>query len=419
MPFGILCVQADAMERFGAAYGAAAVTAVLRAVAQSVESSLRPTDFVGHAGGNIFLAMLTEYTGPDLSKIAERLRNTINNMKIAWWGEELPVTASFGGATVVIGDDETSLLKTAEDALAKSVAAGGGSGVDANGIGALDHVCNSSHHHHQEKGRAWRAPRRRVESGPCGLRDGHDGALHRSLAAEQQQTGARGRRWLFQASYRQVKESRERHGGGWGKLCRKQRQYAAAEGTIAEGYPGGSEFRQVEQPIDMTVTNEGLRIELMESAKGTFYDIGSLNLNTDGRDIVVVLAQELGKLPNKLAIEGPTDAKSHSNGRNYSNWELSADRANAARRLMQVNGIGENQVTQVRGFADQRMRKLDAPLDPSNRRISLIVQYLVKLEPGYTTASGAGAAAPGTGTTTTDAKKSADPLAAAFAAPSH
>jgi diguanylate cyclase (GGDEF)-like protein len=129
MPFGILCVQADAMERFGAAYcaayGAAAVTAVLRAVAQSVESSLRPTDFVGHASGNIFLAMLTEYTGPDLSKIAERLRNTINNMKIACWGDELPVTASFEGATVVIGDDETSLLERAEDALAKSVAAGG------------------------------------------------------------------------------------------------------------------------------------------------------------------------------------------------------------------------------------------------------------------------------------------------------
>lgn len=163
-------------------------------------------------------------------------------------------------------------------------------------------------------------------------------------------------------------------------------------------------FDRLKNHIDMTVTNEGLRIEPMESAKGTFYDIGSPNLNTDGRDIVVVLARELGKLPNKLAMEGHTDAKSYSNGRNYSNWELSADRANAARRPMQLNGIGENQVTQVRGFPDQRLRKLDAPLYPSNRRISLIVRYLVKLEPGYPTAAGAGEAAPGTGTTTTDAK---------------
>jgi chemotaxis protein MotB len=148
-------------------------------------------------------------------------------------------------------------------------------------------------------------------------------------------------------------------------------------------------FDKLKNHIDMTVTNEGLRIELIESAKGTFYDIGSANLNSDGRDIVLVLAQELGKLPNKLAIEGHTDAKAYSQGHNYSNWELSSDRANAARRLMQLNGIGENQVTQVRGFADQRLRKLDAPLDPSNRRISLIVQYLVKPEPENATVAGA------------------------------
>jgi diguanylate cyclase len=113
------------MERLGAAYRAAAVTAALRAVAQTVEGSLRPTNFVGHAGGNIFLAVLTEYTGPDLNKTAERLKNTINNMKIAWWGDELPVTDSFGGATVVRRDNEKSLLKRPESALAESLAAGG------------------------------------------------------------------------------------------------------------------------------------------------------------------------------------------------------------------------------------------------------------------------------------------------------
>ena len=125
MPCSILCIQVDAMERFGAAYGVAAVTAALRAVAQTVESSLRPTDFVGHAGGNIFLAVLTEYTGLDLNKTAERLKHTVNNMKIAWWGDELPVTASFGGTTVVSGDSEKSLLQRAEGALRRSIAAGG------------------------------------------------------------------------------------------------------------------------------------------------------------------------------------------------------------------------------------------------------------------------------------------------------
>src|SRR5271169_3315941 len=169
-------------------------------------------------------------------------------------------------------------------------------------------------------------------------------------------------------------------------------------------------FDKLKNHIDMTVTNEGLRIELMESAKGTFYEIGSANLNRDGRDIVIVLAQELGKLPNRLAIEGHTDAKAYSKGNNYSNWELSADRANAARRLMQLNGVGDTQVTQVRGFADQRLRKKTAPLDPSNRRISVIVQYLVKPGTEDATVAGAGDAVPGT---KGDAAKPADGKTAA------
>jgi chemotaxis protein MotB len=186
-------------------------------------------------------------------------------------------------------------------------------------------------------------------------------------------------------------------------------------------------FDKLKNHIDMTVTNEGLRIELMESAKGTFYDIGSANLNSDGGDIVLVLAQELGKLPNKLAIEGHTDAKAYTQGRNYSNWELSSDRANAARRLMQLNGIGENQVTQVRGFADQRLRTPDAPLDPSNRRISLIVQYLVKPEPEGATVAGAAEAVSAKNAAVTktpaekasDQQKPAEPPAAEPASPPH
>ena len=137
-------------------------------------------------------------------------------------------------------------------------------------------------------------------------------------------------------------------------------------------------FDKLRNHIDMTVTNEGLRIELLESAKGTFFDIGSPELNSDGHDLLVILSQELGKLPNKLAIEGHTDSKPYSANGRYTNWELSADRANSARRLMQISGIRADQVTQVRGFADQRLRKPDAPLDPINLRVSLIVQYLVK-----------------------------------------
>ena len=139
-----------------------------------------------------------------------------------------------------------------------------------------------------------------------------------------------------------------------------------------------NDFEKLKSHVEMTITSEGLRIELMESASGTFFDSGSPKLNSDGRDLLVTLAQELSKLPNKISIEGHTDSKPYALKGNYSNWELSTDRANAARRLMQASGIGPGQITQVRGFADQRLRKLDAPLDPSNRRVSLIVQYTPK-----------------------------------------
>jgi chemotaxis protein MotB len=139
-----------------------------------------------------------------------------------------------------------------------------------------------------------------------------------------------------------------------------------------------NDFEKLKSHVEMTITSEGLRIELMESASGTFFDSGSPQLNADGRELLITLAQELGRLPNKMSIEGHTDSKPYATSGTYSNWELSTDRANAARRLMQVNGVGANQVTQVRGFADQRLRKLDNSLDPSNRRVSLIVQYTPK-----------------------------------------
>jgi chemotaxis protein MotB len=139
-----------------------------------------------------------------------------------------------------------------------------------------------------------------------------------------------------------------------------------------------SDFEKLKNHIEMTVTTEGLRIELSESASGTFFNSGSPKLNADGQELLAMLAGEVGKLPNKLSIEGHTDSQPYAPSAAYGNWELSSDRANAARRVMQANGIRPDQVTQVRGFADQRLRKPDAPLDPANRRISLIVQYLIQ-----------------------------------------
>jgi chemotaxis protein MotB len=135
-------------------------------------------------------------------------------------------------------------------------------------------------------------------------------------------------------------------------------------------------FDKLSKQIEMTITSEGLRIELLEEENGTFFDLGDATPSSSGRELLTTLAQEIGKLPNRVSIEGHTDSKPYQGIGYYSNWELSADRANAARRIMREAGLAENQVEQVRGFADQHLRNKAEAMDPANRRISLIVQYL-------------------------------------------
>jgi chemotaxis protein MotB len=136
------------------------------------------------------------------------------------------------------------------------------------------------------------------------------------------------------------------------------------------------ELEKLKDQVQMTVTNEGLRIELLETEKGMFFESGRPMPTSFGKELLELLAKEIGKLPNHLLIEGHTDARPYVSENGYSNWELSADRANAARRIMQVTGIRADQITEVRGYAAQKLRKPDAPDDASNRRISVTVKYL-------------------------------------------
>jgi chemotaxis protein MotB len=135
-----------------------------------------------------------------------------------------------------------------------------------------------------------------------------------------------------------------------------------------------AELQKLSKQIEITITPEGLRIELLEGKDGTFYQSGSPQLSTSGQELVALLAGELKTIPNALLIEGHTDATPYASETGYSNWELSADRANAARRLLQQDGVRGDQVTQVRGYADQMLRVKSNPYDPTNRRISILVK---------------------------------------------
>ena len=135
------------------------------------------------------------------------------------------------------------------------------------------------------------------------------------------------------------------------------------------------ELEKLKDQVDMTVTGEGLRIELLESEIGTFFESGNARPTETGGDMLKMLAAQMGRMPNKLLIEGHTDARPYASKGGYSNWELSAARANSVRRLMQETGVRGDQVAEVRGYADQRLRNKKDPDSASNRRVSIVVKY--------------------------------------------
>lgn len=165
------------------------------------------------------------------------------------------------------------------------------------------------------------------------------------------------------------------HGSGENFFVRKQ-DMAKIKDELQNKIRQVSNFEKFSKQVDMTITNEGLRIELLEEAKGTFFDLGDAKPSPSGKELLTTLATEIGKLPNRVSIEGHTDSKPYQGEAYYSNWELSVDRANAARRILCESGLRADQVEQVRGFADQNLRNKEDSTDPANRRISLIVQYL-------------------------------------------
>jgi chemotaxis protein MotB len=165
-------------------------------------------------------------------------------------------------------------------------------------------------------------------------------------------------------------------GGSGENLTLSKENMGNLKSDLDSAMRGMPDFNLIKDQVKMTVAGEGLRIELMETEKGMFFERGLADPSGNGREILIMMAKELGKLPNTLMIEGHTDAKPFTDRKDYSNWELSVDRANAARRLMLENGLRLDQVKQVRGFADQRLLKPEDPEDASNRRISVIVQYV-------------------------------------------
>jgi chemotaxis protein MotB len=154
----------------------------------------------------------------------------------------------------------------------------------------------------------------------------------------------------------------------------KQAMTLAAR-SILDALEKEKEFQRLRKNIKIQFTSEGLRIILNESENSpAFFEPGSAKLLQKSAIILVTIAREIGKLENHIVLEGHTDAGLLGQD-GYSNWELSADRANSARALMEVSGLYTSQVRQVRGFADSEPMITNNPSDQRNRRVTILVLY--------------------------------------------
>ena len=133
------------------------------------------------------------------------------------------------------------------------------------------------------------------------------------------------------------------------------------------------ELNKYKDQIIMQITRDGLQIQIVDKDSRPMFDSGSDVIKPYMDDILKALADTLRAVPNKISITGHTDAQVFVNNKHYSNWELSADRANAARRVMEKGGVKESQVAQVVGLASSVPYDAANPNDPINRRISILV----------------------------------------------
>src|SRR4029079_18969433 len=129
--------------------------------------------------------------------------------------------------------------------------------------------------------------------------------------------------------------------------------------------------------IEIVKTNDGLRIKLAEGANGQeFFALASAIMTPTMKRTLEVIAQELSPLRNPIIVEGHTDAAQFAGL--YSNWELSADRAHAARRTLEGAVLNRARVVEVRGMADRQLRNSNNPLDPRNRRITILLPFTTR-----------------------------------------
>ncbi|MEW5875068.1 MAG: flagellar motor protein MotB [Candidatus Zixiibacteriota bacterium] len=151
-----------------------------------------------------------------------------------------------------------------------------------------------------------------------------------------------------------------------------EKRLAEAGKAIVEAFEDLG-LSEMSDRIEVEMTDEGLRIQLMETGDSTFFDLGSATLASSGTSVIAAVGQVIAPLNYDVILEGHTDSRQYVNSGAYTNWELSSDRANTARRLLEQNGVAPERFAEIRGFASNQLRYPENPEDPRNRRIAIVV----------------------------------------------
>ncbi len=133
------------------------------------------------------------------------------------------------------------------------------------------------------------------------------------------------------------------------------------------------QLQKFKDQILFEITQDGLRIQIMDAENRPMFDLGSARLKPYFEDILLAMADTIKAVPNKISVSGHTDAKPYAGTGDFGNWELSANRANAARRALIAGGYPDDQVARVVGYASSSLFDREHPQNPVNRRIDIIV----------------------------------------------
>jgi chemotaxis protein MotB len=150
----------------------------------------------------------------------------------------------------------------------------------------------------------------------------------------------------------------------------------AMERQLQQALQASPDLQELAKHVVVDMTEEGLRIQIVDLEKRSLFKSGSAQLSTEAAKLLRLVANTIAAAPNDVKVSGHTDAAPYSSAGTYSNWELSSDRANASRRALVVAGVPEERIKEVTGRADTEPFDPVDPFAPVNRRISIVLKHM-------------------------------------------